>query len=67
MHSFTPDPELTPSERRDAVAEMFARVMLRLHVRAALAEPTTTTENLPDSNTSCLELSRHALLTVHNG
>jgi hypothetical protein len=57
--SLRPDPtdpgDMTPDERLEEVASIFARGILRLHGRVLPDNPDI--ENLPDSSGTCLELS----------
>ena len=57
--SLRPDPtdpeDMTPDERLEEVASIFARGILRLHGR--LLPDTPDIKNLPDSSRTCLELS----------
>jgi len=57
--SLRPDPtdpaDMTPEERLEEIASIFARGILRLHGRIVPDSPDI--ENLPDSSPTCLELS----------
>lgn len=54
-HDPTDPADMTPEQRLDEVASILARGILRLHGRTpAHAAPA---ENLPESSTTCLELS----------
>jgi len=46
--------EMTPEERMEEIASIFARGILRLHGRVVPDSPGI--ENLPDSSPTCLEL-----------
>lgn len=47
--------DMTPDDRLEEIASIFARGILRLHGRALT--DTSDIENLPDSSRTCLELS----------
>jgi hypothetical protein len=57
--SLRPDPtdpaDMTPEQRLDEVASIFARGILRLHGR--VLPHSGPVENLPESSATCLELS----------
>jgi hypothetical protein len=54
---------VTPERRCAEVAEILARAIVRLRIRAALPSP----ENPLDSAPNCLEVSRETRLSVHPG
>ena len=60
--SLRPDPtdpaDMTPEQRLDEVASILARGILRLHGRIPPHfAPSDPPQNLPESSTTCLELS----------
>ena len=58
---------LTPDERLDEVASIFAAGLLRLRARAALPGDDPTPEILPDSGPTFLEVPAETVLSVHSG
>jgi hypothetical protein len=60
--------ELTPDERRMAIARLLASAVLRLHARAALVvSPQTPTnpQNFEKSERACLDMSAKSVLSGH--
>jgi len=56
LRLYPTDPaDMTPEERLEEIASIFARGILRLHGRVVPDSPGI--ENLPDSSPTCLELS----------
>jgi hypothetical protein len=66
MRSTLDPSQLTPEERRDAVAEILAVGFLRLRDRAAL-EANPTPENSVEASPEPLEVTRETSVTVSAG
>lgn len=57
-HDPTDPADMSPEDRMDEVASILARGILRLHGRVSVsAAPAAAPQNLPESSTTCLELS----------
>ena len=70
MRPIDDQPILTPDERRDELAGIFAAGILRLHERSALPDESQqiSTPVVPeDSGLLRLEVSPKTVLSVHNG
>lgn len=70
MHQNNEADALTPDQRRQEIARILARGVLRLHSRAALAvvaEDPAKSKNLPDSDPIRVDVSRETRLHVHPG
>jgi hypothetical protein len=70
MRPIDDQPILTPDERRDELAGIFAAGILRLHARSALPNESQqiSTPVVPeDSGLLRLEVSPETVLSVHNG
>ena len=69
MRPIDNSPVLTPDERRDELAGIFAAGILRLHARSALTNESQqiSTPAVPeDSGLLRLEVSPETVLSVHN-
>lgn len=70
MRPIDEPPVLTPDERRDELASIFAAGILRLHARSALPDESQQISSpaVPkDSGLLRLEVSPETVLSVHNG